>query len=146
MPAYFIVQSTVKDDAQFQKYRQTHGHVFDSIRAHYSGCYVLCGIDLLGRIGWESLDNCAIPADMTRRASHEIKQVCTAVVCAGVIATTYITLPLPWVLVAGEWRANLFCYCFAVHALQERNRFASLYNERLFDLPPEVARKTCALS
>ena len=44
------------------------------------------------------------------------------------------------VLDAGDWRANLLLF-FAVHALQERNRIASLCNERLFDLPPEVASR-----
>ena len=34
-----------------------------------------------------------------------------------------------------------FAIFFAVRALQERIRIASLYNERLFDLPPEVASR-----
>jgi hypothetical protein len=45
------------------------------------------------------------------------------------------------VLGAGDWRANLFCYFFAVRALQEGSRITSSYNERLFDLPPEVASR-----
>ena len=78
---------------------------------------------------------------MIQRASHEIKQICTAVVCAGVIVAAYIILPLPgyWSLVIGV--QICFAVFFAVHALQERSRIASLYNERLFDLPPEVASR-----
>ncbi len=78
---------------------------------------------------------------MGRRASDGIKRVCTAVVCAGVIATAYITLPLPWYWSLVIGLQICFAIFFAVHALQERSRIARLYNERLFDLPPEVASR-----
>ncbi len=78
---------------------------------------------------------------MNRRGSHGVRRICAAVVCAGVIAAAYMTLPLPWYwsLVIGV--QICFAVFFAAHALQERGHIVSLYNEGLLDLPPEVASR-----
>lgn len=78
---------------------------------------------------------------MGRRASHGIKRICTALVCAGVIVAAYVALPLPWYwsLVIGV--QICFAIFFAVHSLQQRSQSAGWYNEKLLDLPPEVASR-----
>ena len=75
---------------------------------------------------------------MTHPASYR-KPICAAVVCAGVIASAYLALPLSWywsVLIGVEF---CFAFLFAAHALQERSRVARPYGEQCFDLLPEVA-------